>query len=456
MNSSISPKLFILAACVIFYSPLPVEAKGFWGTVQSAGAALTGNSEADKAYDKALEDARSQQAAYVAERMAAETNQTTLKAILEQDKKDSLARLAAYQAEQAAQAEKAKAEEAAAATEVRDFAQKNFAVPFLAFLEQGIDPVEAYAQTMAQIVETRRKTWAQDAYRRNQKMDEVYDSNRAWELETIDDPIAQREALKTACNDIGSLCSPQTALEINERITKYYENYDKETAFMQKNFAAPLLAFLEQGMEPFAAYTKAFENMAVADQETATNKQAKAEYYKKQLNGVHGIKDPVDQRNEMAALCNDLPSSCEPETALKIKKKIEPYYYGIEEKIFMKRTSGRSRTGKDLDGFTLSNLNLTPSPDTVYPYRKGGSCFQLKVMQSLKEGVLIRGESLGSDFPDKNLFIKTKRQYADNDMLESGFFVYTGLIEYKTVLGVGAKVHSFEEIDDPKKDLFFY
>ena len=466
MNASNAQRIFILAACVIFYSTLPAEAEGFWSSVRSVGATLTGNSEAYKADEKAYEDARAQGAAYGAERMAAETNQQTVQSFLDQNRKDSLARLAEYEAEQVAQAEKAKAASEAEATKDRDFAQKNFAVPFLAYLEQGIDPVEAYAQTMGQMVE-KRKTRDQGAYRRNQeddataymrhqKEDAAYDSNRAWELKRINDPLAQREALFAACEDIGSLCAPQIAKEISAKIAKYYEDKDKEVAFMQTNFAVPFLAFLEQGMEPFSAYAKAFENMAVVDQATTTNKQATAEYYKKQLNGVHGIKDPVDQRNEMAALCNDLPSSCEPETALKIKKKIEPYYYGIEEKIFMKRTSGRSRMGKDLDGFTLSNLNLTPSPDTVYPYRKGGSCFQLKVMQSLKEGVLIRGESLGSDFPDKNLFIKTKRQYADNDMLESGFFVYTGLIEYKTILGVGAEVHSFEEIDDPKKDLFFY
>jgi hypothetical protein len=64
--------------------------------------------------------------------------------------------------------------------------------------------------------------------------------------------------------------------------------------------------------------------------------------------------------------------------------------------------------------------------------------------------------SISDQAPDKNLFIKTKRQYADNDLLESGYFIYTGLAEYKTVLGVGAKVHSFEEIENPKTDLFFY
>lgn len=466
MNASNAQKIFVLAACVIFYSTLPAEATGFWSSVRSVGATLTGDSEAYKANEKAYEDARAQGAAYGAERMAAETNQQAAQSFLDQNRKDALARQAEYEAEQTARAEKAKATAAAEATKDIDFAQKNFAVPFLAYLEQGLDPVEAYVQTMGQMVE-KRKTRDQVAYRRNQedadaayrrhqKEDAAYDSNRVWELKKINAPLAQRKALNAACNDIGSLCAPQIAAEISSKITKYYDDKDKEVALMQTGFAVPFLAFLEQGMEPFFAYAKAFENMAVVDQESATNKQAKAEYYKKQLDALHSIKDPVDQRNEMAALCNDLPSSCEPETALKIKKKIEPYYYNIEEKIFMKRTNGRSLMGNDLDGFTLSNLNLTPSPDTVYPYRKGGSCFQLKVMQSVKEGVLIRGESLGSDFPDKNLFIKTKRQYADNDMLESGFFVYTGLAEYPTVLGVRAKVHSFEEIDDPKKNLFFY
>jgi hypothetical protein len=462
MNASNTPKIFVLAACVIFYSTLPAEAKGVWSSVRSVGATLTGDSEAYKTDEKATEDARAQGAAYAAERIAAETNQQTVQAFLAQNRKDALARQAEYEAEQTAQAEKAKAEDVAHATRNRDFAQKNFAVPFLAYLEQGTDPVEAYVQTMGQMetpdqgAHIHRLGNTIDIVRQHQKETEAYDSNRAWELKKIADPLAQREALKTMCNDIGSLCAPQIAAEISAKIEKYYEDKDKQVAFMQKNFAAPFLTFLEQGMEPFSAYAKAFENMAVVDQEIATDKQAKAEYYKKQLDALHGIKDPVDQRNEMAALCNDLSSSCEPETALKIKNKIEPYYSGIEEKIFMGRTNGRSLIGKDLDGFTLSNLNLTPAPDTVYPYRKGGSCFQLKVMQSVKDGVLIRGESLGSDFPDKNLFIKTKRQYADNDMLESGFFVYTGLAEYPTVLGVRAKVHSFEEIDDPKKDLFFY
>jgi TPR repeat protein len=105
-----------------------------------------------------------------------------------------------------------------------------------------------------------------------------------------------------------------------------------------------------------------------------------------------------------------------------------------------------------LDGFTFSMLGLTPSPDTVYPYAKGGSCYLLKVLQSTKDGVLICGENppgLYDQAPDRNLFIKTKRQYADNDLLESGYFLYSGLIEYKTVLGTTAKVYSFEETDKP-------
>jgi hypothetical protein len=451
VNASNTPKIFILAACVIFYSTLPSEASwsNFLTNVKSdiaeTKANLTGNSEADKA----LEDGRSQQA----KQMAASTNNhQTLEAFLKQNKEDALARQAAYEAEETARVARKKTEEAAAATEVRDFAQKNFAVPFLAFLEQGIDPVEAYAQTMGQIVKPRKELFL------FADEDAVYVSNRVWKLEMIDDPIAQREALKTVCNGIGSLCSPRTAVEINEKITKCYEDKDKETAFMQKNFAAPLLAFLEQGMEPFAAHVKSFENLAVAQQEAATNKQACAEFYKKQLEGLHSLNDPAVQRKEMAGICQMLSSLCEPDTALKIKSKITSYYYSIEKQIFTKRADGRSVWGENLDGFTFSTLGLTPSPDTVYPYERGGYCYQLKVLQSVKGGVLICGENPPSsgEIPDKNLFIKTKRQYADNDLLKEGCFIYTGLAEYKTVLGVGAKVHSFEEIENPKAGLFFY
>jgi hypothetical protein len=120
-----------------------------------------------------------------------------------------------------------------------------------------------------------------------------------------------------------------------------------------------------------------------------------------------------------------------------------------------RRTSKNELTlsSRNLDGFTFSDLGLTPSPDTVYPYERGrGYCYQLKVLQSVKGGVLICGENpppLNDRVPDRNLFIKTKRQYADNDLLKDGYFLFTGLVEYKTVLGVRAKIYSFEEIDKP-------
>jgi len=112
-------------------------------------------------------------------------------------------------------------------------------------------------------------------------------------------------------------------------------------------------------------------------------------------------------------------------------------------------------SGKNLVGFTISEGNLPPSLDTVYPYSTGNGAFLLKVVQSMKDGVLVCGDDpnlVTHKNPDKLLFIKSKKPYARDDFLEEGYFIYTGLLKYKTILGATAEVYSFEETDKPNEE----
>ena len=72
-------------------------------------------------------------------------------------------------------------------------------------------------------------------------------------------------------------------------------------------------------------------------------------------------------------------------------------------------------------------------------------------MQVLNNGVLVSLAHPIQYLPNKVIFIKTNKEYADQDLVGKIFVHSNGFMNYPTVLGVKKTVHSFKYLGDVKK-----
>jgi len=72
----------------------------------------------------------------------------------------------------------------------------------------------------------------------------------------------------------------------------------------------------------------------------------------------------------------------------------------------------------------------------------------LRVLQSISNGILVTLAQPIRDLPAKTFFIKTKKQYADQDIVGEMHVKSIGTIKYTTVLGVVKTINAFQQLDD--------
>ena len=92
----------------------------------------------------------------------------------------------------------------------------------------------------------------------------------------------------------------------------------------------------------------------------------------------------------------------------------------------------------------LARVNMAPSPGEIWE----NNAPMLDVLQVIDDGVLVKTRISEFDSLGKTMvfFVRTSRQYADDDKLALGFYICTGKKSYVTVSGATKTVHSFEEL----------
>ena len=92
----------------------------------------------------------------------------------------------------------------------------------------------------------------------------------------------------------------------------------------------------------------------------------------------------------------------------------------------------------------LARVIEAPSPGEIWE----NTAPMLDVLQVIDGGVLVETRMGESDSSGKTtvFFVRTSRQYADNDKLTLGFYMCTGMKSYTTASGVTKTVHAFEEL----------
>ncbi len=161
----------------------------------------------------------------------------------------------------------------------------------------------------------------------------------------------------------------------------------------------------------------------------------------------------IKTKNELYSIYREINRDCDPRNNLNIKNlagEIKLKYYFEEEASFHKCTAGKrlSRTG--LENFTYQLATKTPEKNCIYELAPG----YVKVLQTTSDGVIASFFMSG-----RSIFIKTSHKYVDGDKLKPGFYEYTGVFDYITVLGSNKKIHKFKEVNiDNKcfKNLRFY
>lgn len=147
------------------------------------------------------------------------------------------------------------------------------------------------------------------------------------------------------------------------------------------------------------------------------------------------------------------------ERLYQLKHKIQ-----AEEKIlFFKRTNGKELHSLPLEYFTLINNTVQPSEKFIYKYTINREpAIRLRVIQVVPSGVLVQADSNHNEFlryqgtsADRSIFIETKGDYVDKDLLRDGFYEYVGRKSYNNFLG-NRTIHSFREISDPFQHISFY
>ena len=153
-----------------------------------------------------------------------------------------------------------------------------------------------------------------------------------------------------------------------------------------------------------------------------------------------------------------------------IKDRVAPLRQKVidgEKKLFFQKTNGKKLHYKTLEYFTLTNQQTQPSEQFFYEYKAEYNpavpAIRLRVLQVTPSGVLIHAEDKANSYlqsvygtlADKFIFIETKEDYVDKDLLRSGFYEYIGRKSYGSILG-DRTIHSFREIPNPFKGLHFY
>ena len=106
-----------------------------------------------------------------------------------------------------------------------------------------------------------------------------------------------------------------------------------------------------------------------------------------------------------------------------------------------------------LADFLFNYRGANPVNNGIYHHEIHGGPRQvmLQAFQVVKDGVLIKGIDMFpamadySSTPDKIIFVKTSRQYADLDFLDAGYYIYDGTYSYVTVNGSTKRIHAFKE-----------
>jgi hypothetical protein len=116
----------------------------------------------------------------------------------------------------------------------------------------------------------------------------------------------------------------------------------------------------------------------------------------------------------------------------------------------------REKAIREIHGCTLSEKGLYDAVSSYYQpklktcYEHGNNGY-LKVFQSVKGGVLVFPTYNEWDTPrgnasKMNIFVETTDEYADEEILRSGYYEYVGMYEYTSIKKVNVKVRKFRKL----------
>ena len=135
-------------------------------------------------------------------------------------------------------------------------------------------------------------------------------------------------------------------------------------------------------------------------------------------------------------------------TVQTLQNKARGEYKPVGNAEFAKISGGRKLAEGGLGAFAIDGLKDTlgkPQKNLVYYYSDSGLGYKLRVFQNVKGGVIVEARE-GSARGDNLLFLKTSQKYADGDSLNSGYYVYDGLFQYNSILGIKRTIYSFKEL----------
>lgn len=94
------------------------------------------------------------------------------------------------------------------------------------------------------------------------------------------------------------------------------------------------------------------------------------------------------------------------------------------------------------------NIAKQPQKNGIYVISQGSGA---KVLQSITGGILLTAEPSGLSYNPRVIYIRTKRQFADEDWIKDNLFiVFEGYYTYMNTLGVNKKIYKFKEV--PKSE----
>lgn len=131
-----------------------------------------------------------------------------------------------------------------------------------------------------------------------------------------------------------------------------------------------------------------------------------------------------------------------------LQSKARNEYKPQEDAEFAKISGGRKLAEGGLGAFAINSLKDTlgkPQKNWVYYYSDSGLGYRLRVFQNVKGGIIVEAKE-GYTRGDNLLFLKTNQKYADGDALNSGYYVYDGLFQYTSILGIKHTIYSFKEL----------
>lgn len=245
-------------------------------------------------------------------------------------------------------------------------------------------------------------------------------------------------------------------IEIPQDRTKAIEYY-KKAALNSSGTAKAKLLFAyaidilnqqsKDAINPFEAYVNAWEKLS-EDLKSSIN----AGQYQKGISGIQELKSmqtSIQQREVMAEVCRTNIKAHEGSSIEKFCSFTRSFYSRMEKQMFLNSIKPYKFAQNELQAALWGMSGGSPEKNEIYSVEEGF----VTVQQVIDGGVLVAidlsiyGPSIAHyTLPKYMGFVKTNEAYVDGNNLKQGFYLCTGTMTYRTVIGANKTVYTFAPI----------